>query len=560
MNIEVNGILKDYWDFKLDYSNQLSLQVGDKRHYSSFNCFSKMHFDLKNERAANLLLRTETCINSQIDFDSKRSLGLIKNDLDNIIEGFKLKKQFRPEIYPFSPEKVEGILLSQSYIATIDDASDLIKKLSGFGDFIEGNIERLRDGAKYGYFCPREILQLVARNSRQQVSLSPKESDWYFPFAKLDDARFEEFKNLAVEVILNVVNPALNTWIDFLENELPNFSEYGAGLCHQPRGADYYRLLVKQETQSRLTPEELHVMGLEEVERITREMVVLSKESGFESDIDALRQSILKRNDVIQDSPEELREKIEIISMRVNRKLPAFFGNLPRMTYGVESMSPEMSLSMPPAFAQPNPVSRNNSGVHWITSIPEKAPSYTHIPIVLHESWPGHLMHIALIQENTDLPDFRRFGSFCFPAYLEGWALYSESLGVDMNMYKSVPERFGRLDLEMMRACRLVVDTGLHLYGWKRSRAIEFMKQYLSLSLVTIESEVDRYIGMPAQALSYKVGELTFKKLRSKAESKLGDDFSLRDLNDEFIRCGPCDMMMLEEYIEYWIENATCDV
>ena len=192
----------------------------------------------------------------------------------------------------------------------------------------------------------------------------------------------------------------------------------------------------------------------------------------------------------------------------------------------------------------------------WLTSLPEKCPQYMHLPLVLHEAWPGHLMHIAVTQELEELPDFRRYGALDYSGWLEGWALYCEELGVDMGLYQEPWQHYGRKEMELWRAVRLVVDTGLHVKGWSRQQAIDYAKTYLALPLTTIEAEIDRYIGMPAQALSYQLGKITLTGLRSKAEAILGDEFRLKDFHDAFLGLGPVTLQVMEDQLGEWIETA----
>jgi uncharacterized protein (DUF885 family) len=225
------------------------------------------------------------------------------------------------------------------------------------------------------------------------------------------------------------------------------------------------------------------------------------------------------------------------------------------MTYGVQSIPESVAHGMPPAYAQPNPADRTSSGVHWVTSIPAMCPQYLHIPLALHEAWPGHLMHVALIQEQTHLPAFRRYGALGYSACLEGWALYCERLGEEMGLYDTPQKRYGPIEMEMWRAVRLVVDTGLHARNWTRRQAIDFAAGHLALPLATIEAEVDRYIAMPAQALAYQLGNLRFRSMRKKAELRLGERLRLRDFHDALMACGPVTLPILEELMLDWIDK-----
>jgi uncharacterized protein (DUF885 family) len=210
---------------------------------------------------------------------------------------------------------------------------------------------------------------------------------------------------------------------------------------------------------------------------------------------------------------------------------------------------------VPGAYAQPNPADRSAPGIIWVSGIPAKCPSYLHVPLALHEGWPGHLMHIALMQEADSLPSFRRHGAIKYTAYVEGWALYCESLGVEMGLYETTHQHYGRVEMEQWRAVRLVVDTGIHWYGWSRETAIAYMAARLTLSRESIEGEVDRYAAMPAQALAYQIGNLKMRELRQHAQQTLGPRFKHRRFHEAVMCAGAVTLPVLEELIEDWLTS-----
>jgi uncharacterized protein (DUF885 family) len=279
----------------------------------------------------------------------------------------------------------------------------------------------------------------------------------------------------------------------------------------------------------------------------------VAAQAGYADNVAGYRRFLTQDPQFFAASAEALRERVQIVSKSIDGKIPSFFGRLPRITYGVQSIPAPASERMPPAYAQPNPADGSTAGIYWISSLPAKAPSYLHVPLALHEGWPGHLMHIALMQEMTELPAFRRANFTKYSACLEGWALYCETLGIDMGLYETPHQHYGRLDMEMWRACRLAVDTGIHIKGWSRERAIDYMLAHLSLSRVTIEGEVDRYIAMPAQALGYQIGNLKFRELRARAEQQLGGRFDIRAYHDQLMAAGPVTLPVLEEVVDDWL-------
>jgi uncharacterized protein (DUF885 family) len=289
--------------------------------------------------------------------------------------------------------------------------------------------------------------------------------------------------------------------------------------------------------------------------RIEAEIAGVAAAAGFAGDVAAYRRFIAEDPQFVAPSAEALRERVEVIAKRIDRQIPSFFGRVPRITYGVESIPAALAARMPPAYAQPNPGDGSTSGILWVSGIPSMCPLYLAPSLALHEGWPGHLMHIALMQEADALPAFRRFNAVKHTACLEGWALYCEGLGEEMKLYETPHQHFGQLDMEMWRACRLVVDTGLHMKGWTRAQAQAYLRDHTALSEHEVTTEVDRYIGWPGQALSYKAGEIEFRRLRTEAEATLGTRFDLRAFHDHVLAQGCVPLPALRNQVQTWAQQ-----
>jgi uncharacterized protein (DUF885 family) len=238
---------------------------------------------------------------------------------------------------------------------------------------------------------------------------------------------------------------------------------------------------------------------------------------------------------------------------RIDGKLPGWFGRLPRISYGVELIPGRLADGLPPAYAQPGPADRSAAGTFWLSSRLDKCPLYLFPSLALHEAWPGHLMHIALVQEQAGLPAFRRHGAVKYTACIEGWAMYCEQLGVEMGLYETPHEHFGRLNMEQWRAARLVVDTGMHSRGWSREDAVAYLNEHVALTPEMIDAEVDRYMALPGQALGYQLGNLAFRRVRQRAEEALGDDLDLRSFHDALLAAGPLTLPLLESVGDRWV-------
>jgi len=312
---------------------------------------------------------------------------------------------------------------------------------------------------------------------------------------------------------------------------------------------------VRHFTTLPLEPARIHELGLQQVARLEAEIDEVAAQAGFAGDVAGYRQYLREDPGFYAGSADALLQQVQALAKRIDARIPSLLRHLPRATYGVQSIPVAASARLPLAYAQPNPADGSAGGTFWVSGLPERVPSYLHVCLALHEAWPGHLMHIALLQEMDTLPMFRRANFTRYTACLEGWAMYCEGLGEELGLYETPHQRFGRLDMEMWRACRLVVDTGIHLLGWGREQAVAYMAARLSLSREAIEAEVDRYIAMPAQALAYQLGGLKFRELRQRAQWRLGDRFDLRAFHDQLMAAGAVTLPVLEEVVDTWLDH-----
>jgi uncharacterized protein (DUF885 family) len=299
----------------------------------------------------------------------------------------------------------------------------------------------------------------------------------------------------------------------------------------------------------------VHALGLAEVARIDAEIQIVAVEAGFADNLAGYREFLASDPQFVAPNADALRHAVEALCKRVDRRIPEFFGLIPRITYGVQSIPEAVSARMPPAYAQPSAADGSSAGIFWISGMPSKAPSYLHPALVVHEAWPGHLMHLALLNEQTDTPAFRRYGAVKYTACIEGWALYCETLGIEMGLYTTPHEHYGRLEMEMWRAVRLVVDTGIHAKGWSREQAVAYMAERLTLSRETIEAEVDRYAALPGQALGYQIGNLKLRELRQRAEGRLGTRFSHRGFHEAVMTAGAVTLPVLDDLVSDWLQR-----
>jgi len=315
---------------------------------------------------------------------------------------------------------------------------------------------------------------------------------------------------------------------------------------------------VRQYTTLDLTPEAVHETGLAEVKRIRGEMEELIREIGFDGDFAKFVEHLRTDPAFYATTPEQLLKETSLVLKRMDGELPRLFKRLPRVPYGIREVPDYIAPITTTAYYMPSSGDGSRAGFYYVNTYDLKSrPLYEIEALSLHEAVPGHHLQIALQQELSELPPFRRFAGFT--AFVEGWGLYSERLGLEVGFYEDPYQNFGRLSYEMWRACRLVVDTGIHYLGWTREQAIQFMADNSAMTLLNITNEVDRYIAWPGQALAYKTGELKIRQLRAEAEEKLGVNFDIREFHDVVLRSGAVPLDVLEANVRSYIETASSE-
>ena len=494
--------------------------------------------------------------------EDRATRGLLHHELRHLVEMVDSGAHLRPELYPLGPEFTLIYWANSTALATAADAKTYLARLGAIPASFASVQESLAKGIAAGMSYPRLVVERAVQQVRGQVSMPTEANAFYGPFARLAN-RGDVMAALAEEgraLVETVVKPAFLAYADYLERSVLSAARDSLACTADIDGDRLYAYHIGRYTTIDPTPSDVHAIGLAEVARIGEEMLHVASDAGFPDDLAGYRRRLQTDNQQFAATAEALREQIEILSKRIDARIPEFFGRTPRTSYGVSSIPEAIADKMPPAYAQPNPANGSAAGVHWITSIPGKCPRYMHLPLALHEAWPGHLMHLALIQEMDQLPDFRRYGGMKYAACLEGWALYCEALGEDMGFYDTPEKRYGRLEMEMWRAVRLVLDTGIHAHGWTRDKAIAYFQDNMAMPLETLTAEVDRYIGMPGQALAYQLGNLKFRELRARAETELGGGFRIRAFHDALMAAGAVTLPVLEVLIDDWIAAAKVEV
>jgi uncharacterized protein (DUF885 family) len=560
---DLADLAQRFWVFRCHEEPLLAIQAGERTADAMLFREGPQDYERRFAAAGVFLSQLSSIPDTSLTAQDWATHQLLRRELEDIRSFHQVRAHERPPLFPFGPEASTIDFANTATLTTIEAAETYLSRLETIPDYFSDLIANLSSGYEAGLRYPRQVTAGAAATVRAYTQGKVEDLPWFSPFRRtsLCGEEIEGISRRARLVVALKLVPALRDYADFLEGPLSIQARVSVSCTDGPLGEEFYRILVRHFTTTELSPTEIHELGNAEVFRLTSEMQKTAADAGFAGDLCAYRAYLAKDPQFIAPSKEVLREQFEVLAKRIDWKIPALFGRIPRITYGVCSIPEAAAPFLPPAYAQVNPADCTGPGVHWVTSLPAKAPTFMHIPLSLHEAWPGHLMHMALMQEMKELPAFRRYGgafngAWRYAVSLEGWALYCEGLGAEMGLYETPHQQYGRLEMEIWRALRLVVDTGLHTRGWTRAQAIDYMAAHQALPRVTIESEVDRYIGLPAQALAYQIGNLKIWQLRRRAEGLLGHRFDVRAFHDSVMAVGPVTLPVLERLVEDYINRS----
>jgi len=440
---------------------------------------------------------------------------------------------------------------------TTQDYQDYIARLKAIPHYFQQQISWMEQGIQEGITQPKVVLLGFEQSIAAYIKSDVEESGYYQPFKNMSNqvsaVQQEKLKREAKQVLATMVMPAYQGFYDFMVDTYQVKARENIAAASLPNGEEYYQNRVAHYTTLPLTAEEVHQKGLAEVKRIRAEMDDIIKSVEFNGSFKDFVNFLRTDPQFYAKTPKALIKEASYIAKQMDAKLPALFKTLPRTPYGVIPVPANIA----PKYTTgrySGPSRDDQPGNYWVNTYRlDRRPLYVLTALTLHEAVPGHHLQIALAKEMKDVPKFRN--RTYISAFGEGWGLYSEYLGIEAGMYEDPYHDFGRLTYEMWRACRLVVDTGMHTQGWSRQQAMDFLADNTALSLHNVKTEIDRYISWPGQALSYKIGELTIKRLRTQAESELGGEFDLREFHDEILKNGSMPLSMLEQVIKEYLEN-----
>lgn len=480
---------------------------------------------------------------------------------------FAREYEQRLRVWPFKPYLYainhQGGIQTLSEITevlplqTVKDYEDLIARLRGIGTLVDQNIELLKIAAAEKRTQPRVIMQRIPAQLAMQVVDKPEDSPFFAAFrripANLPSAECERLTAAGRKAIGEVVVPAYRRLQShFLQQYLPA-TRNTVGIVETPQGADFYRERIAFHTTStELTADQIHEIGLREVERIRGEMLAIKDKVGFAGTLQEFFTYLRTDPKFYYKTSQELFDAYAVIAKRIDPELPRLFGHLPRTPYGVRPIPDTSAPNTTTAYYQPSAADGSRAGYFYVNLYrPEVRPKYEMEVLTSHEAVPGHHLQIAVAQEQAGMPMFRRNAGYT--AYVEGWALYSESLGDEIGLYQDPYSKFGQLTYDMWRAVRLVVDTGMHAKGWTRQQAIDFFKANAAKTEADIVNEIDRYISWPGQALAYKIGQMRIRALRTEAQQRLGPTFDVRAFHDQLLSTGAVPLDIMDANVRSWI-------
>jgi uncharacterized protein (DUF885 family) len=476
--------------------------------------------------------------------------------IEDAIEGYGFDQERQPFSSDSGPFDTPDYVARTTAIHTRADADAWLARVKALPAWYEVEIANARRGIATGFTQPRYIVEKVIAAAKPRAAEPAEDSVLLIPFkdlpASIPAAEQAALRAQALAIVQGEVKPKEQAYVEMLERQYLPASKPALAARSLPDGERYYAWLVRHHTTTNLTPDQVHQIGVQEVARIKGRMQQVMAQAGFKGSLQDFLAFLRSDPRFYVKTPEELLEKAAMINKRTDDKLPAYFATLPRLTFGVRPVPAEMAEGYTSArYWQGSPDQGIAGGFMVNTSHLDQRPLYELPALALHESVPGHHLQIALQQERKDLPFFRRNGSIT--AYVEGWALYSEGLGEEMGMYRDPYELFGRLSMEMWRACRLVADTGIHWLGWSRDEAKACFVENTALAPKNIDVELDRYVSWPGQALAYKIGELRILQLRRKAEAALGPRFDIRRFHDQITVPGPLPLELLDQRVSAWV-------
>ncbi len=553
---KLNTILEEEWQYRLQELPLFATTVGHHEYDDKLPSMTQEDIARRAKYWQDLLHRLDQIDRAKLSSPDQINFDLLKFVLQDNVADFR----FKSYLIPLNSDSGFHIdfarLPSNMPFFTVLDYENYIARMQAFPQYVQQHIALMREGLAIGMTLPKVVLAGVDVSIRSHIVATAEQSVFYAPFermpANLPDSEAERLRASGRSAIVQDIVAGYQNFLNFMLQEYLPGARTSTGAAKLPDGRAYYAQRVRYFTTLDLSYAEVHETGLREVRRIRAEMEEIIKQVGFKGSFADFLTFLRTDPQFYPKTPDELLMRAAYFSKKMDGKLPALFKTLPRLPYGVAAVPDHLAPQytggryVEPALGSTEP------GYYWVNTynLPSRT-LYTLEALTLHEAVPGHHLQFALALEQAEVPPFRRF--LYISTFGEGWGLYAERLGLEAGFYENPYSNFGRLTYEMWRACRLVVDTGLHAMGWSRQQALDYLAANTALSLHEVTTETDRYIAWPGQALSYKIGELKIRELRGVAETELAENFDVREFHEVILKNGSVTMPILEKQVRAYI-------
>lgn len=555
---KLHEIFEREWEWTMRTWPTWASSLGDMRYNTEWTDQSLDAHSKRYHHRREVLKELRQIDASQLSATDRIHLELFRRDYQQEVEGFHYG-------WFHVPLTARGGIQDQSSTADslpfekVKDYEDWITRMKGIPQLVDQTTMLMLIGMKRKILPAKVVMERVPDQIARQVVTDPERSLFYKPFrdfpADISDAEKKRLREAARAVIEEEVVPAYRKFQTFFNMVYLPACFDKPGAWQIPNGQQFYAYRARQFTTTDLTPDQIHEIGLKEVARIHAEMEKIIKQVKFKGTFAEFLEFMRTNPEFYCDDQQQLMNEYQAVCKRIDPTLSRVFKRQPRIPYDIQPIPAHLAPDTTTAYYRQPSADGRRPGTYFVNLYkPEVRPRYEMMALSLHESVPGHHFQIAFAMELEGLPAFRRYGGYT--AFVEGWALYAESLGDELGLYDDPYSKFGQLTYEMWRAVRLVVDTGLHSRKWTRQQAIDFFAANTAKTMLDIENEVDRYIGWPGQALAYKIGELKIKELRQQAEQELGGTFDLREFHDVVLRNGAVPLDVLQTLVEEWIAES----
>lgn len=552
---KLRAALETEWDKTMEDSPTWASQLGDRRWNDRWPDVSVAAQDRRESETRAWLAKLATFDRAALPREEQVNLDLAQYEAGLDLESLRYRAWLAP-IDQMGGVQTADDLADSLRFETVKDYEDWLARLRALPTYIAQTVELMRLGVTEKRLYPKIILRSVPGQIKKQIVEKPEESPFYKPFRKfaagVPEADRERLARAASTAVAESVVPAYRQLLAYFEGEYLPASSEEVGLWQWPDGVAAYNFRARRSTTTSMTAQELHELGQREVARIEGGMQAIQDQVGFQGTRAEFFEHLRTDPKFFYTTPEELLAGYRATAKRVDPLLVKLFKTLPRMPYGVEPIPANVAASSPAAYYRQPAGDGTRAGTFFANlHLPGMRPKHEMMALCLHEAVPGHHLQISLAQELSALPKFRRYGGYT--AYTEGWGLYAESLGDELGLYDDPYSKFGQLTFEAWRACRLVVDTGMHALKWTRQQALDYLLAHSAKTPLDAEVEIDRYIAWPGQALAYKVGELKIKALRAEATKALGDKWDVRAFHEVVLESGAVPLEVLEKNVNAWV-------